>query len=504
LLLYFFSTAFSSMSTGFTGKQDFLFKEVYQVPPSYLSVGGVVSSVWDAANDPVLGSWMDKKRLNSQSLRNILRLSGFVVNTLTVVKMIDGGLSAFWHVFLMALCNMTGSITGTMAGVADQKMRAAISPLSQQRGRIGVWSAMGGQFTWAIGNLLPTLLMGFQSVFHISYYQIIFFGACILLPFSITSAILPTFIRQRVDYSTPPETEEQAAERAYMESLPRRARMHYKMKRQATSLGHTFEVVKYNKYFIANSVANLITTLSPDVGDELMIYSYLFPKFRVPIPGAFRNLAKGKAFVEMGGEALLGFKQVLCGIPSTILQPFNRQLINWMGGPLRAHKACSALKMGSNAVKYFVGYKSWPRLIVLILCEAVFYTANNWDGVAASMLNYEFYDYVELKTGERSEGVTTAVNNMFSKIVTNNIGLVTGNAFITWTGYKGGYKESGTTPPARYLKWMWPMFTLIPVLDQGIWLAARSMVKWTPEDNINTELALAERREVLKQMKSDD
>ncbi|MDR2686508.1 MAG: hypothetical protein LBB75_02050, partial [Oscillospiraceae bacterium] len=114
-----------------------------------------------------------------------------------------------------------------------------------------------------------------------------------------------------------------------------------------------------------------------------------------------------------------------------------------------------------------------------------------------------FYDYVELKTGERSEGVTTAVNNLFSKIVTNNIGQVTGNAFLQWTGYTGGYKADGTRPPEKYLKFMWPMYTLIPVLDHAIWFAARCFVKWKPEDRERTEQALAERRAEAEKLKEE-
>ncbi|MCL2106556.1 MAG: MFS transporter [Oscillospiraceae bacterium] len=466
LLLYFFHRAFSSMFSGFTDKQDFLYKERFRIPPNSISVAGVVSSVWDAVNDPILGGWMDRKRLGPQALRKIMRASAITGSILTVVKLFDGGMSTWQHLAVLMFCNMTQDILGTMNGIADQKMRSGISPSSQQRGRINVWGNMGYQFSWAIANL-PTVLMGFREVFGLDDYQIIFFGACIFLPFGIAAWILPTFVRQRVDYSYPVAVPQADGEDAEPPEKP--------------TLAQTFQVVKHNRYFIANSIANFLTVFSPDMGDELMIYRYIMPKYRV----------FGR---EMGGEGLLLLKQMLSGNLSTVLQPFQRQIINRLGGPLRAQQLKCVVNIFSKLMMYLVGYKSPWRFGVLILMETLINASVSMDQVAEGLLNYEWYDYVELKTGQRSEGVTTAVDSLFKKSITNNIGQVTGNAFLDWTGFRGGYTEDGTRPPEKYLKFMWPMYTLIPVLDHAIWFTARSFVRWKPQDREQTELLLAERR----------
>ena len=149
------------------------------------------------------------------------------------------------------------------------------------------------------------------------------------------------------------------------------------------------------------------------------------------------------------------------------------------------------------------GYKSLWRFAVLIAMESLINASVGLDQVAEGMLNYEWYDYVELETGERSEGVTTAVNNLFKKSITDNIGRVTGNAFLQWTGYRGGYKEDGTRPPEKYLRFMWPMYTLIPVVDHAIWFGARCFVRWKPEDRERTEGLLAQRREAEQAMREE-
>ena len=456
LFLHLFHRAFKDMFEGFANKQDFLYKEYFRIPPNSLSIAGAISSVWDAVNDPLLGGWMDRKRFGPQALRVIMRASAVTGSILTVVKLVDGGMSHLQHLIVLVACSMTQDILGTMNGVADQKMRAGISPSSQQRGRINVWGNIGASLTWLVGNL-PTVLMGFSEVFGFSDYQILFYGSCILLPFGIAAWILPTFVRQRVDYSYPTSVDEKR------------------------SLARSFQVVKHNRYFIANSIANFITVFTPDMGDELMIYRYLMPTYRV----------FGR---EMSGEGLLLFKQMLSGNLSTVLQPFHRQIINRLGGPLRAQQIKCLVNIFCKFMMFLFGYKSLWRFGILILMESFVNASVGLDQVAEGMLNYEWFDYVELQTGERSEGVTTAVNNLFRKIVTDNIGRVTGNAFLQWTGYRGGYKEDGIRPPAKYLNFMWPMYTLIPVLDHAIWFGARSFVKWKPEDRERTELLLAQRR----------
>ncbi len=476
LLLFAISSSLGGMSGGFTGRRDFLFKEVYKVPPNYLSVAGVVSSLWDAVNDPLLGAWMDKKQFGVQTLKLFMRISAFTGHSLNILKMIDGGLSAWQHVALLMFCNMSQDIIGTLDGIAGQKIRSGISPETQQRTRVRVWSNMGGQMTWLVANL-PTIFMGFREYFGWTDYQIIFIGALVFWPLAITSSILPTFIKQRVDYSRPSPL------------IMAPGEGHPSEEKQMT-IFQAFKLLKHNRYFLANFVARFITVFSPNVGDELLVYRYLIPKFKV----------LGK---EMGGEGVLYIKQLISGLPSSLMQPFNRQLINKMGGPLKAQQVKSMIDAGGKLIQFLVGYNTIPKLAVIIAAETAINASVNWDGVAEEMLNFEFYDFVELKTGHRSEGVTAAINGLFSKIVTDNIGLVTGNAFLQWTGYKGGYTEAGTLPPERYMKWMWPMYTLIPVLDNLLYILCRSFVKWKPSDREKTEMELMKRREAQIKQKEE-
>ena len=539
LFLYALSAALSNITSGFAGRQDFLFKEYYKIAPNKISVGSVISSLWDAANDPVLGSYMDRKRWGPQQWRRIMRISAVTGSTLNVIKMLDGGMSDWQHIALLVACNCIQDIIGTLSSVSDQKMRAGISPYSQQRGRIQVWVSVGNSIGYPLSTI-PMLLMGLRDVFHLNDYQIIVMGAVFMLPFNIIASYMVTFIKQRVNFragaptnSLPlqPEVEvnpeealseedlipieeemkhREAAKKAELakrerkEMLAAMSRKERKAFKAAERKEHrekfargefeldpetgepkltlleSFAVTKHNKYFIVNTIAGFITVFTPSV-DPLLIYRYLVPRFTL----------FGK---EISGEMMWLVHAQVAGTPVTFTKPFSRQLVNKVGGPLKTNKLCHMINASLYFLRFLVGCNKFWKLFFNMIAEAAAYVVNDMNSVAENMLNYEMLDYVEWKTGLRTEGVTASVSGLLSKIVTNNIGTVTGNAFLAWTGYEGGYIDEGGEVPERFRKYMWPMYTLASVFDQMVYLLLRSTVKYSPEDSHRVEEALKERR----------
>lgn len=537
LLLFALASGLTLIASGFVGKQDFLFKEYYKISPNLLSKGGIISSLWDAANDPFLGAWMDRKRTGPKQWRTIMRISAVTGNTINIIKLLDGGMSPFQHVALLVFCNCLQDVIGTLDSVAGQKLRAGISPFSQQRARTQVWNNVGASIAYPLSTV-PLLLMGLKDILNLNDYQIIVVGAVAMLPFNIAASYLITYIKQRVNFrpdaplnSLPydpsrdmkteksDETAEEEHDELYYERLrrleaqrqyneekeklramTRSERKAYKAQKKAEhkekfkrgeyeldpftgepklTVMESFAIVRHNKYFITNTIGNIITTFTPSV-DPLLIYRYLVPKLKI----------FGK---ELGGEMMWLLHAQVAGTFVTVSKPFARQIVNLVGGPLRAHKIDHIVNVISFTLRFFVGYNKFWKLVVNMLLEAINYVFDDVGSIAGSMLSYEMYDYVELKTGMRSEGVTTAVDALFKKIMTNNIGTVTGNAFLEWTGYKGA-PENGAAMPEKFQKYMWPMYTLSAVFDNIAWFAIRSTFKYSPEDRDKVEAELQARR----------
>ncbi|MDR0883172.1 MAG: MFS transporter [Oscillospiraceae bacterium] len=540
LLIFFFSSAFQSIGDGFN-KQDFLYKEWFRIKPNQLTIAGVISSIWDAVNDPLFGTWMDRKNMGPKQWRTIMRISAITGNVFMMLKLLDGGLNSVQHIIVLVALNCMQDVIGTLDAVAGSKLRAGISPYSQERAKMQVWSGMGAQFIgYPLANI-PNILMGLRAFVGFNDYQIIVIGSLIVLPLKIVAAYMISYIRQRVDFSmgipmtrlqadenhavpvgiadrnedvlTPEELEAErlaAAEEKFKQELAeRKAKLKAMSRAQRKeflalehekrleetgvayainpltgepqlSIAESFAVIKHNPYAIANIVAGFITVFTPSV-DTLLIFRYLIPKFKL----------FGK---RLGGEMVLWAKEQIVGIPVTFARPFLRQMVNAVGGPLRTHRLSAITNIIAWFLRFLVGYNTGGKIIFNIIMEMFTYVLGDMDGVAGTMMNYEMLDEVELKTGVRSEGVTMSIQALFGKLVNNNIGLATGNAFLQWTGYRGGYVDDNIPPPQRFMKLMWPMFTLSVVFDSAVWLIARSSFKHTPEHARQTEEELIVRR----------
>lgn len=461
LLIFAVAKFFESSAGGeYDNKQDLLYREVYRIPPKLLSIGGVVSSLWDASNDPFLGAWMDKRRLGADKLKRIVRISAVTANLLYVLKLLDGGLSPWGHIIVLILCNCLQDVVGTMDEVAGQKLRVSISPYTQQRVRVNAWEAVAYMLASPL-RALPMFFMGFREVFGFSDYQIIVVGALIFMPLKMIASYMRSFVKVRVEFNPKGAQEETPPKRSWRE---------------------TFAVLKHNRLFWVNLVCNFIIVFSPSAGDAILQFRYLAPSVKF----------LGR---PMSGEGWILLRDTIAGVVPNILKPFYRQIINRFGGPLRFSRMYFSLEIIANLIKCMAGIKTVQGIILCALVENFVVAGREMNALAERMLEFEFFDYVELQTGERSEGISTAVRQLMNKTITNNIGTVTGNAALDWMGYRGGYLADGEKPPERFLKYIWPLATLAPAFDAAVWLVGRTFfLKWTPEDRARTEQALEERR----------
>jgi Na+/melibiose symporter-like transporter len=204
------------------------------------------------------------------------------------------------------------------------------------------------------------------------------------------------------------------------------------------------------------------------------------------------------------GEGYLQLSKQLSGLPITILYPFLGVITKKLGGPKKTMIIDILLRMASFTLRYFAGYKSVFGLVMYILADTIFMTAEPLGFYADHVLNYEMLDYVEWKTGVRSEGIAMAFRSFTNKIVANNINSFTGNAFAAWTGiHKIDINDPNLVLPERYVKWVWPMVNLMPVIDNAIFLVARIAFPYDPKEKDVIEADLKERRALAAKMKED-
>lgn len=467
---------FLNNATGAWNGQDRLFRYTYHVDPRHITISSTIQNVWDFINDPLIGSWMDRHPMQTKTYRTLIRISHVVGTILSFFVLLDLNLSPLQHIIVWSARNMFCDILGTFAGVSSTKYFASITPYSDERGKINVWKNVGIQMGYPIANI-PGWLFGLVSEqarrTTFTDYNVYVWGFLIIMPLTILGGIIYTFAKNRVQF-TPDKKEAEGQD-----------------KEKQLSFRESITVLRHNKYLLLNSVAAILTTLTPK--------SDAYPIWRFLVPGLKLGKNKDGSDRILRGEALPMIISQISGIPITFLYPFLRQITKLLGGPRRTQMTLSVAQMVVGLGKFGFGYKGWPAIIAYTLFDTVNQTLDPVGGYAGEILNYEMLDYVEYKTGYRSEGITAAFNGLKDKFAVKNLESLTQNEFLRWTGIdKIDFNAENVQLPARYTKWAWMLFTLAPVVDGLIWFIARALFKYDPAQKDVIEAELKERRALMQ------
>jgi len=462
-----------------------LWNYTYGINPNHLTVGGIILSIFDAANDPFIGQRMDRRPLRDKTYRQICRANAVINTFLNVFFFFDFGFTSFQRVAIWTGVRMLMDVLGTMADVSYTKYFVGITPYSDERGKTMVWKETGGQFGWPIANI-PAYIMGFaRDRQQWSDYRVFTRGVLLTLPLALCSGIIHTYARNRVQF-TQPEAITAVPKKDGDESLSLKERIKISL-RQAKA---AFSVIKHNKFLIQSSIAMCFKVFTPRT-DEYPIYRWLIPPMKI----------FGR---EFRGEAILPIRNQISGTPITFLYPFMGKIVNRLGGPKRTHIMGYSLTIAVFVAKYFIGYSGPAALTMIFIGDVIWQTVAPFIGYSSRLIEYEMLDLVEYETGVRSEGVTMAFNALFRKILTSNIDSATGNWLQAWTGINQIDVDSpNPVVPERFRKWAWFFFTLTPAVDSAIDLITRLFLKYSPEQRYFIEDELKKRRELAEKKKEE-
>jgi len=470
--IQFFAEALKGFMGGFTEIRGRLYYGMGEgkIPPNWASVTGVINITWDALNDPMIGNYMDRRRLSEKINRWIMRFNATYSPVMILLMTFHFGWTPLQRVVIWCIWSIFNDFVSTANAVAEAKVWASITPHTEQRRVVQLCKTLGNQMSQAI-SAVPILLMGLKDVIGLTDYQIMIYGAMLFAPLTVFCRWLPSFAKTRVDLSVKVRGEGQTQEEA--EKPP--------------SFRESFAVVKHNRYWLLSTVISFLTLALPGT-DKMHLYRFLLPKMQW----------RGK---EIGGETIFFIKNTLLGNPGTFLQPFAGKFIKMAGGELKFRRWKTLVDLVATTAKFIVGYKSFPRLMFMFTMEMVQDIFNKWNPVADGVISYQMLDYVEWKTGHRSEGMTMAVSGMLNKLIRNNIGTVTGNMWLQWTQYQG-WDIPREEQPARFLNSIWPLMHIGGIVSSAIWLAGLLWFRY-PHDPGEVERDLMERRALAQKIKEE-
>jgi len=478
LFLFLINGFFGVAAGGWDGR-DRLYRYTYKVNANMISVSDIIANIWDGLNDPLIGSWMDRNPMKDNTYRWIHRASSTVNFIMSFIYMLNFGLTPFQRIAFFTAGRMATDILGTMQTVAYSKFAAGVTASSDERGKYQIW--------WHVGRIMgepfrgiPPLIMGFARI-RPDDYRLYTRGYAIAFPFMVFQAVITSFVRNRVKF------DEQAALLDENRETGNDAQEH------KLTMRESFGVLKHNKFMIYATAASLVTSITPSM-DLYPLWRHMLPVRKVPILG------------ETRGEGQKIIADVLGGIPSVAVYPFLSMFTKKLGGPKRVLVIKNIVDVASNAVRYLFGYQSVTGLVAYSITNFFTSLMGPADDYANHVLKYEMLDYVEYKTGVRSEGVTMAFQAFVDKIMQKSVDSVTGNAFQAWTGINDinlNEEDAARLIPERYKKWAWTMAHVTGVIDGLIWVWARAAFPYHASQKDVVEAELAQRRALAKKMKDD-
>jgi len=452
---------------GFTGLKDKLYLGMGEgkIPPNWKSVHDVLRISWDAANDPVIGVAMDRRRLSERAHRWIMRFNATFSPFFILIQCFHFGMTPLQRTIQWTLIAMFADIMSTANAVSESKIWAGITPHTQQRGVIQLCKTVGGQLA-ELASGIPIALMGLKDVLGITDYQIMIYGALLFMPLTIFCRWLPSYARQRVDFTVRIQGEDETEEQA----------------QRPPTLRESFAVVRHNRWFIIWTIIGFIRLLVPTT-DFMNFYRFLVPTMHI----------RGRA---VGGEALYVLRGFTFAVPSALLQPLANRVVSKFSSKVNFVRAHVLVTLAQHAATYFIGYHTWPRLLAIFTLEGIREVFDKWAPIPKGQIDFEMYDYVEWKTGQRSEGMTMAVGGMLNKLIKDNVGSVFGNAVMQWTQFQG-WDIPREQQPERFIKSIWPLMHLAPVAGELIVFIALLWFKY-PHDPGAVEADLVERRALAR------
>lgn len=454
LLFHAAGLAGQNMTYGFTNNWWFLFcNDILHIDSKNVGMIQSVSKLWDAVNDPLIGSFVDKHRFkNGEKLRPYLLITPAFIGILSALMFMSFSSNAFVSLLIMLVLYFFWDLVYSFQDTALWGIMAVSSPHSEERARVAQWISIGAGAGSALVGIFPMLkgenVLNALNMTPAGMYLAggIFFG----LGGELISLMA---YRQK--------------ERVRSES------------QKGDSLKDIFRGLFQNKVLLTISLARFLQQVTPVLDwEHFFVSSVEYNVGSMHIDGGTAQFLYG---------LLIGAPGALCMFAAT-------KIAKKMGGMKKLLIISQILSIGLRVVCYFVGYQSIGQMAVVMVLMAVVSIPCNMMDIAHRSLTSDSIDYIEWKTGVRNEGISFSIQNFISKMQSSASSLIKG--FILNALRYDSYVDKNKQNPV-YLKWQWPIFMLGPVIGSVFYLITISFVKDDKDLKAKVEKELRERREAL-------
>lgn len=399
---------------------------VLKIDPIYVGTITLVSRAWDGFNDPIVGTLIDRiPTKNGYKLHRYLGKLALLIGFLTVLLFCDPGFGQTGKIVWASVIYFLWDLCYSFQDVGLWGTLPLISPHSEERARAAQWVTIGASCGGAIVGLMPAL-MGAARKIDLSEKRLFFICALVfgLVGEAISTLALKT--RERV--------------------------FHPDADRSESFFKQLFEI-RRNKILIALFLAQTLAGLS------LTLPWIYFFKYCV------EYTVGGN---PVNGETVMFYYGIVTGAPGAFCMLIATKLMKKLGGPKRALMINQIILIFVRLVCYFIGYKTISQMAVVSLLMAASSVISGITGIVNRSFLCDSIDYMEWKTGKRTEGVASSMQNFVTKLGAALQGFI--NGFILDALRFDNSLEGITGQPDAFYKWQWPLFILGPAVGSLLYL----------------------------------
>lgn len=433
-------------------------------PAIVVSVLLIAMKVWDGVNDPVVGSYIDKHTFkNGEKLRPFLKYTPLPVGIFTVLLFLvfSTNEDLLWlRVSYFVIMYICWDLAYTFQDVAIWGITSAVSPNSEERDGFVQWARTIGSCVYsAFSTVIP---MALEMIANATKNSL----ALITLVFAIIFGLGGSMLSIRC-YS--------AKERIFVVQ-----------ETQQASLAESFSMLFKNKMLLLVTLSSLLGA----VGFGINLVTYFF-KYEIPADFLGENTL-------IGALGLTTIYYIVTGLPGFIGMIFADKLKKICKGYVNALILMQACNIIARIGAFFVGFEGknlWISMGIIGLgCIPM-----GACSIAQTAIFCDSIDYMEYKTGKRTEGITFSMQTSFTKI---SSGITAGLATLALhlLNYKAidGASIYVGTQSAAFDRWIWPLVILTPAIGSLLYIIPLLFINYTPEKRAQVEDELKKRRQANK------
>ena len=448
---------------------------VLGIPAEKTGIITGVSTMWDAINDPLIGSLMDHRRHRpGYKLRPFLLWPPIFIGILVTMMFVDFGFDEDKTILYILILYLLFDTLYSFQDIAIWGMASLSSPSSDERRRVAQWISIGAGLGGTIAGLFPMFKDMFVRGEIMSEKNTYLLFAAIFGIGGMSISMLAYRMKEKV--------------------VDINAQNDVPMKEKAKLMMKTLWNLRYNRTLIIICVARIVQSLS------------------LTLPWEYFFESEGVSYTIFGAEITGGTAQIaygyVMGIPGAIANLFTVPIIKKLGGNKRLLVLAEAANVITRLIAFAIGanerYKNIGALLMVMSVLGSAQILTNMKDIAHRSLLTDSIDEIELKTGERTESIAFSMQNFVSK-VTGAIPKFIQGYMLKAMGFQEKIMGADGKPlqgsalvraqrSKIFLKYRWHQFILGPAIGGVLYLIVILFLKDDPAHTAEVERQLQEKR----------